>query len=356
MGTGLLARAPSDSRTGKLARDPAAEPGYDSTKTVKLGLSELPRALLHPGVQVGSWILIRPLGEGGYGRVYEARDAKTGKRVAIKLLAQREKVRKSFEREARAGRISSPYVPRVLGFGAHLKTPFLVLELVKGESLASRLFKSRLRAREVARVGGKLAEALAAVHSSGLVHRDLKAGNVILDREGNPKLIDFGFAATPEEVDREGAVGTAGYWAPELYGRRKGEPVDGAAADLYSLGCLLHLMATQFLPHAKHEREPRTKREAYRLVARRARGGRRADRQHLKRVPPKLRRVILQLLDRDPSARPSAAQVAKCLEALSQIKRPSARLARLGSDGSDERSSMGWGWASRSSVEGPALD
>ncbi|HBP18428.1 MAG TPA: hypothetical protein DEA08_11675, partial [Planctomycetes bacterium] len=162
------------------AAEAASQAGNHATQ--RLEASDLPRALIHPGLQIGTWQIERCLGEGGYGRVYAARDVKTSKRVALKVLDQRAEVRKAFQREARAGmRINAPGVARVHGMGTHNDEPYLVLDYVEGEPLFQLLDGPRIRTRRLARSGAGIARALAEVHAAGLAHRDLKGGNVLLD-------------------------------------------------------------------------------------------------------------------------------------------------------------------------------
>ncbi|MGE0709235.1 MAG: serine/threonine-protein kinase [Planctomycetota bacterium] len=319
---------------------PAFEPGA----TLRLDLGGLPRSVVHPGVRIASYTILRPLGEGGYGRVYVARDRQTRRLVALKLLSRRPEVQRSFQREARAGMcVRSPFVAKVLALGTHWKTPYLVLELVEGESLWERVGRApRLKPREVVDIGARLARGVASIHAAGLRHRDLKAANVIIDPQGEPRLIDFGFAASDEEAREEGLVGTPGYWAPELHARELNDPLDARAVDLYALGCILHLCLTRRLPHMPVEGNPRNRDAAFALLARRARGGPADLAPGLAHVPPPLASHVLSLLARDPAARPPADEVAARLAGLT-TEAWAARQARR----RRESGRHAWGYGSR---------
>lgn len=340
-GRHLLADALAEAEQSERARA-QAEAGNHATQ--RLEASDLPRALIHPGLRIGTWQIERCLGEGGYGRVYAARDVKTDKRVALKVLDQRSEVRKAFQREARAGmRINAPGVARVHGMGTHNDAPYLVLDYVEGRPLFQLLDGPRIRTRRLARIGAGIARALAEVHAAGLAHRDLKGGNVLLGPNDEVTLIDFGFAAFLQESQGEGPVGTPGFWAPEVYLPRERRRYDPFAADLYALGCLLHLCAVKRLPHARDLADPRDREAADALLARRAKADRRADKAGLvaARVPRRLAKVIAALLRRDPALRPGVDEVA---EVLARLGAPSSTRPRPAPGPAAE-----WGWSSASS-------
>jgi Tol biopolymer transport system component len=215
---------------------------------------------LSPGVRLGPYEILSPLGAGGMGEVYRALDPRLRREVALKILpatvaGDAERL-KRFEREARAlAGLSHPNLVVVHDVGVG-DPPYIVMELVSGETLRERLRGGPLVPARAARIAAQIARALAAAHSRGVVHRDLKPENVVLDRQDNAKVLDFGLARlaagsalTPEaqaaptlsEATVEGAVmGTPGYMAPEQV---RGEPAE-ATADIFALGAILYEMLT----------------------------------------------------------------------------------------------------------------
>jgi eukaryotic-like serine/threonine-protein kinase len=191
---------------------------------------------------------------GGMGAVYRAVDETLGRQVAVKALrrelAADATFLERFRREARAAAgLSHPGVAGVYDYGELGGQPFIVMELVEGETLAERLAAGgRLPWREAFAVGEQVATALAAAHAHGLVHRDVKPANILLGRDGRAKVTDFGIAqaAQAATLTRTGMVlGSANYVAPE---QAKGGHV-GPAADLYSLGCVLFEAVTGETPY-----------------------------------------------------------------------------------------------------------
>lgn len=183
------------------------------------------------------------LGRGGVADVYRAEDLGSHEQVAVKVLrdAEATDVRR-FEREARAlERVDHPAVVRLRDEGEHEGTPFLVLDLVDGEPLSRLLDQGRLEEEYVARLGASMAGALAQAHELGIVHRDVKPGNVLVSREGSFLLSDFGIArlvdtaAITSITDTGLVIGTAAYLSPEQV---RGEGA-GPEADVYSLGLVM---------------------------------------------------------------------------------------------------------------------
>ncbi len=208
--------------------------------------------------RVGPYELQGELGRGAAGAVYRARDPRTGQEVALKLLAAAndERSRRRFELEARAlVRLRHPNVAAMLDAGEEAGRPWLALELVRGRSLQARLDREGpLRAREAAALVLGLARGLAHAHAMGVLHRDLKPGNVLLpDDGGPPRLVDFGVAGFQEELSRSrltrtgSLLGTPGYWSPEAARGEAGAA--GAPADVYGLGALLYAALTGGPPH-----------------------------------------------------------------------------------------------------------
>ena len=212
---------------------------------------------LQNGQNLSHYEVIGPLGRGGMGEVYRARDSKLGREVAIKVLpaelAQDEDRLRRFEREARTlASLNHPHVAGIHGVDQEGDVCFLALELVPGEDLATRLARGALPIDEAIHYGRQIAEGLEAAHEAGVVHRDLKPANVRVTPEGVVKILDFGLAkpirpkateegTTTAESDsflltEEGVVlGTPTYMSPE---QARGRPVD-RRTDLWALGCVL---------------------------------------------------------------------------------------------------------------------
>ncbi|MEO5618231.1 MAG: protein kinase, partial [Candidatus Eisenbacteria bacterium] len=199
--------------------------------------------------------LVGPLGAGGMGEVHRARDTRLDREVAIKVLPASMRVdreaRARFRREALAlSRLNQPNIEMVLDLGEQEGTDYMVLEFVPGETLAARILRGRAPEREAAEIGAQIAEALAEAHERGVLHRDLKPGNVMITPKGRVKVLDFGLAKLellPSDETRSldltqigTTAGTLAYMAPE---QLLGESVD-ARADLYALGVVLYEITT----------------------------------------------------------------------------------------------------------------
>ncbi|MER7580159.1 serine/threonine-protein kinase [Kitasatospora sp. NPDC097691] len=251
-------------------------------------------------VVAGRYLMDRPMGAGGMGEVWAAQDRLLDRRVAVKLLHRtNEDARARFLREARAAAgLQHPGIVVVHDFGEFENAPFLVMELLDGRSLEARGDDGAVTAGWVAEVGARVAEALAAAHASGLVHRDVKPSNLFLTADGGVKLLDFGLVherpqaaqAGPQQADRTIAAGTLAYMAPEQF---LGLDVD-ARTDLYALGGTLYALLVGHPPvrdraaRLQPTPPPRVRDE-------------RPD------VPEELDLLIRSLLERDPARRPTAA-------------------------------------------------
>ncbi|MDP1805885.1 MAG: serine/threonine-protein kinase, partial [Acidimicrobiales bacterium] len=188
--------------------------------------------------------LVEVVGRGGMGEVWSARDLRLGRSVAVKLLsphmASEAGVRERFEAEARsAARLSHPNVVQVFDSGEHDGIPYLVMELLPGRTLADEVALGRLDPEAVRRIGMEVLGALEASHQAGILHRDIKPGNVLLAADGRAKVGDFGIAKSTEGLNLTSTgmiVGTAAYLAPE---RVAGEPAT-PQSDLYAVGVVLY--------------------------------------------------------------------------------------------------------------------
>jgi len=200
--------------------------------------------------------LEQALGEGGMGRVFAAVDQQLGRRVAVKLIRddmQDDSARDRFLREARAAAVlTHPNACQLFEVAEHEGNPFLVMELLQGESLADRLARERLSKDEAIATILPLMDALTKFHEAGLIHRDLKPSNVFLTPQG-VKLLDFGLARRTQRSDAvtapaltvPGAIaGTMRYMAPE---QLTGDPVD-ARTDVFAIGVMLYEMLTGRVP------------------------------------------------------------------------------------------------------------
>ncbi|MYX12212.1 protein kinase [Streptomyces sp. SID8374] len=194
----------------------------------------------------GRYRLISPIGRGGMGEVWRAADEVLGRAVAVKLLLGDQADASStarFRLEAQtAARLSHPHLVAVFDFGAWEDRFFLVMELVEGQSLGDLLAaQERVHPEQVARIAGEAAAGLAAAHRQGIVHRDIKPGNLMLDTDGSVKIGDFGIAQFVDDPSTAlttagHIVGTSLYLAPE---RALGRTAD-SASDMYSLGCVVY--------------------------------------------------------------------------------------------------------------------
>ncbi len=216
---------------------------------------------LSTGTRLGPYEILSPIGAGGMGEVYKAKDTRLGRDVAVKVLpehlSQNPEFKLRFEREARAiSQLTHPHICTLYDVGSADGVEYLVMELLEGQTLSERLEKGPLPPEQVLRSGVEIADALDKAHRAGIVHRDLKPGNIMMTKSG-VKLLDFGLAkglAAPREPDitslpteaapavtEKGTIlGTFQYMAPE---QLEGKEAD-ARSDLFSFGCVLYEMAT----------------------------------------------------------------------------------------------------------------
>jgi serine/threonine protein kinase/tetratricopeptide (TPR) repeat protein len=208
------------------------------------------------GKRLGPYEILAPIGAGGMGEVYRARDSRLNREVAIKVLpehlAKDPDALARFQREAMAvAALAHPNILVLYDVGSEREIQYAVTELLEGETLRERLSRGPLAWRKVAELGSAIAEGLAAAHSKGIVHQDVKPANIFLTSDGRVKILDFGLAQirnAPSQSEDTATVteagpvvmGTIGYMSPEQV---RGEKVQ-AASDIFSLGCVLYEMVT----------------------------------------------------------------------------------------------------------------
>src|SRR5579871_3439762 len=272
-------------------------------------------APLRPGSRLGGYVLVRPLGRGGMGTVYEALDEGLGRRVALKVVSRElrldRRALERFKREARASAaLVHPNITAVHAIGEDHETIFVVLELLERGTLQDRLSKEGpLPWQEAAGLAAGVARGLAAIHAIGLVHRDVKPSNILLDDEGRPKLSDFGLVALPgvTQLTRTGEfVGTPQFMAPEQMGAH-GET--DARSDLYALGATLYALLAG---------RPPLEGQGAEILMKLARERPRSVRELVPEIPESLDRIVLRLLEKRKEGRGTALEVASELEAIAR--------------------------------------
>jgi len=287
---------------------------------------------LTSGTKIGPYEILAPLGAGGMGEVYRARDTRLGRDVAIKVLPEAlardaERLRR-FEIEARAvAALNHPNILSIHDIGTHEGAPYLVSECLEGQSLRQELNGGALSLRRAVEYGNEIAQGLAAAHDKGIIHRDLKPENIFVTRDGRVKILDFGLAklATSEAGLEEGAtleavptsagviLGTVGYMSPEQV---RGETAD-ARSDIFALGTVLYeMLSGQRAFRRDTSAETMTailKEDPAELSA----SG--------KAISPGLERVVRRCLEKKPLQRfQSARDLAFNLEGLSGVSSTSA--------------------------------
>jgi TPR repeat protein len=294
-------------QTGGVAR---TTDGLASDESLPAGGTLSPPRVPHELGRLGDYRVLRELGHGGMGVVYEAEDVNLGRRVALKVMraeaAGSAANRERFLREARtAASIESDHVCPIYQVGEADGMAFIAMPLLRGEPLDARLRRERLPIAEVLRLGWEMAEGLAAAHEAGLVHRDIKPANVWLEAQSRGpsrvRLLDFGLARaqTDLHLTRTGEVmGTPGYFSPEQAGGRR---VDGRS-DLFSLGVVLYEMTTG--------KRPFTGSDLLNVVRSLALDDPKPPAARRPEAPAALSDLILQLLEKDPGRRADAAEVA----------------------------------------------
>src|SRR5215468_8278578 len=213
---------------------------------------------LAPGSRLGPYEILASLGAGGMGEVYRAKDPRLGRDVAIKVLpasfsADADRLRR-FEQEARAaGLLNHPNITAVYDIGTHEEAPYVVQELLEGDTLRSLLSGGRLSPRKAIDYSLQIAHGLSAAHEKGIVHRDLKPENLFVTKDGRVKILDFGLAKLTHQEEGSQAtnlppatagtepgvvLGTLGYMSPEQVRGRQAD----ARSDIFAFGAILYEM------------------------------------------------------------------------------------------------------------------
>jgi WD40 repeat protein len=259
--------------------------------------------------RIGRYRLTAQIGAGGSAVVYRAIDTSTHRTVALKVFRPACRTDR-FEQDARLLlKLKHPHIARFLDAGIAEGRPYIALELIEGGSLAARLSSGvRYAPAEAARLVRKLAGAIEYAHGQGVIHRDLKPGNVLIDAAGEPQLIDFGLArdlTVPGLTQSGDVLGTPQYMAPEQV--RGGSNRAGAPTDVYALGAVLYELLTGRPPFAATDPVELARRITEEAPARPAR----IDPE----VPPTLEAVCLRCLEKEPADRfPAAAELARALQ------------------------------------------
>jgi serine/threonine protein kinase len=295
---------------------------------------------LPAGTRLGPYEVVAPLGAGGMGEVYRARDTRLGRDVAIKVLpdevtADPARLRR-FEQEARAtAALNHPNILAVHDIGHEGDRAYIVAELLSGRTLREMLTSETLTLPRVVDLASQIADGLAAAHGRTIVHRDLKPENIFVTEDGRAKILDFGLAKTVEPAEDAAFVptrlgtapytvlGTAGYMAPE---QARAQPVDHRA-DLFAFGAVLYEMVT-----GRHAFGGATPLDRITAIVREAPAP--VVSTLARPIPPALVRIIDRCLEKSPTARfQSTADLAFALKSVSQADATTSGVATPNSSG-----------------------
>ncbi|HEY6105871.1 MAG TPA: protein kinase, partial [Anaeromyxobacteraceae bacterium] len=290
----------------------------DLARAPRPALEEIAPAL-RPGQTLGRYEILREIGRGGFGVVYEARDRELGRLVAVKTVRARRhdpQHAATLKQEAEAAaQLNHPNIVTLHDAGQADGSAFLVMERLHGETLEARLERGPLPPGEALRIAAEVARGLAHAHAAGVLHRDLKPSNVLLTTDGAAKILDFGLSRVFGSGSGEKG-GTPGYMAPEQW---RGE-ADDERTDLFALGVMLHQMLTGRLP--------------YQVKEGRSTALDPGPPPPLDGLPREVRPFLGHALSREPAGRPRGARAA--LEALLEAERA------LASRGAPRRRALPW--------------
>ncbi|RMG14117.1 MAG: serine/threonine protein kinase [Planctomycetota bacterium] len=279
-----------------------------SEETIAMGAATLADIQSQGRRRLGDFELERKIGQGGMGEVWLARQVSLDRPVAVKVLprslATQENFIERFQREAKAAAsLVHPNVIQIYAYGIDEGTPYFAMEYVEGEDLQQRMRRAPLEWGEIVDIMVGVSSALQAAHSKGLIHRDVKPSNIMIDKTGLVKVMDFGLAkatgggSESKSLTSAGLImGTPNYLSPE---QGRGDPLDGRS-DLYSLGIVLYELLTGSLPFRadtpaglifKHVYEPPPPPDEINPE-----------------IPPFLVEIVLKLLEKDPDDRYASAQ------------------------------------------------
>jgi len=303
--------------------------------------------VISAGAKLGPYEILAPLGAGGMGEVYRARDGRLGRDVAVKVLPEKfttdpEAVAR-FEREAFAvAALSHPNILSIFDFGQEGAVSFVVTELLEGETLREKLAAGPLPARKAADYAAQIARGLSAAHSRGVIHRDLKPENLFVTKDGFVKILDFGLArrtaAGSDETNADTLValtepgvvlGTVGYMSPEQV---RGEATD-ARSDIFSFGAVLFEMLSGLRPFRRGSPA-----ETLTAILR-------DEPPEMPEEPrpasPALERIARRCLEKNPESRfQQARDLAYTLEVLAEAPAPRAAAPRSAAEAREDRRSV----------------
>jgi len=291
---------------------------------------------LAAGIRIGPYEILAPLGAGGMGEVYRASDPRLGRQVAIKVLpasfVENEERQRRFDQEARAaGTLNHPNILAIYDTGVHERSPYVVSELLQGETLRDRLIHGAILPRKAVEIAIQAARGVAAAHDRGIIHRDLKPENLFLTTDGHVKILDFGLAKFSQPENGIGSdphqqtitsltqagfvVGTMGYMSPEQI---RGQAVD-YRTDIFALGAILYEMLCgrqAFLGASSADTMVAVlEKDIPNLMEERG------------EIPPALVHVVRHCLEKNPAERfQSARDLVFDLEAISGVSRFSTSL------------------------------